>query len=160
MNSYTNSMKRQISNKAKTMPKKFGRTLRRVGVGAAGAVPLALLAAGAGAATGDPAKAAAMAMAAGSAGASFTNYYGDKLAGMHGTAMKSGVSGFWNTELKKREQLKFDKKFMESQELDDSLMKAFGDRKEVEKIRKSRICTSIFKRWRNRPTEELQEHYS
>lgn len=110
------------------MPKNMGRKLRRVGVGAAGAIPLAMLAAGVGAATGDPSKAAALAMAAGSAGANFTNFYGDKLAKGAGTTIGSARTAFWGSDLKKVNQAKFDKEFLQSPELMDALTKSLGSR--------------------------------
>lgn len=113
---------------AKSLPKTMGRKLRRAGVGAAGAIPLAMLAAGAGAATGDPSKAAALAAAGAAAGYNFTNYYGDKVAKGAGGAAGSAKAAFWGEDYKKVTQHKFDKEFLSSPELMDSLTKALGSR--------------------------------
>lgn len=122
------NIKYQAIKGATGLPKNMGRKLRRVGVGAAGAIPLAMLAAGVGAATGDPSKAAALAMAAGSAGYNFTNFYGDKLAKGAGGAIGSAKAGFWGEDFKKVNQYKFDKEFLQSPELMDSLTKSLGSR--------------------------------
>ena len=138
--SFGYSMQRQIKDGARTLPKKLGRKVRRIGVGAAGAIPLGMLALGAGAATGDPAKATALAMAAGSSGYNFTNFYGDKVAKSIGTGMNSARTSFWGTELKAREQYKFDEQFKKSPELRDALMKVYNDRSVVdEKIKSGAI---------------------
>lgn len=113
---------------AKTLPKTMGRKLRRGAVGAAGAIPLAMLAAGVGAATGDPSKAAALAAAGATAGYNFTNYYGDKVAKGVGGATGSAKAAFWGEDYKKVMQHKFDKEFLSSPELMDSLTKALGSR--------------------------------
>lgn len=122
------SMKAQAIKGARGLPKSMGRKLRRVGVGAAGAIPLAMLAAGVGAATGDPSKAAALAMAAGSAGYNFTNFYGDKLAKGVGGSADSARTAFWGSDLKAINQAKFDKEFLSSPELMDALTKSLGSR--------------------------------
>lgn len=122
------NIKAQAIKGARGLPKNMGRKLRRVGVGAAGAIPLAMLAAGVGAATGDPSKAAALAMAAGSAGYNFSNFYGDKLAKGAGGAISSAKAGFWGEDFKKVQQYKFDQEFLQSPELMDSLTKSLGSR--------------------------------
>ncbi len=122
------NIKAQAIKGAKGLPKNMGRKLRRVGVGAAGAVPLAMLAAGVGAATGDPSKAATLAMAAGAAGYNFTNFYGDKLAKGAGGAVSSARTAFWGSDLKEINQAKFDKEFLSSPELMDALTKSLGSR--------------------------------
>ena len=131
--SYGYTMKSKAINGAKTLPKKLGRKLRRTAVGAAGAIPLGMLAIGAGAATGDPAKAAALAMAAGSAGYNFTNYYGDKLAKVNGAAMNSARTSFWGSQLKAHEQYTYDKNFKKSPELRDALMKVYNNKEDVDR---------------------------
>ena len=130
--SFGYTMRRQVISGAKTLPKKLGRTVRRTALGAAGAIPLAILAAGAGAATGDPAKAAAMVAGAAGAGYSFANYYGDKGARAIGAGMNSAQTAFWGTELKARQQYKFDEQFKKSPELRDALMKVYNNKEEVE----------------------------
>lgn len=122
------SIKSQAIKGAKSLPKNMGRKLRRVGVGAAGAIPLAMLAAGVGAATGDPSKAATLAMAAGAAGYNFTNFYGDKVAKGVGGAVSSARTAFWGSDLKEINQAKFDKEFLQSPELMDALTKSLGSR--------------------------------
>lgn len=132
-NAWAGNINRQISNKAKTLPGKFGRGLRRGAVGAIGGGTLAMLAAGAAAATGDPAKAAALMGAAGSAGYNFTNYYGDKMARSAGLAANSARTAFWGKDLKAVEQHKFDRSILKSPELMDSLTKSLGSRALAEK---------------------------
>lgn len=125
---WAGNVNRQIANKAKTLPGKFGRGVRRGIVGAVGGGTLAMLAAGAAAATGDPAKAAALMGAAGSAGYNFSNYYGDRLAKGAGFATKSARTAFWGKDLKAVEQHNFDRSILKSPELMDSLTKSLGSR--------------------------------
>ena len=110
------------------MKKNFTRKARRGAIGAIGAGTMGLLALGASAATGDPSKALSYTAAAGAAGYSFSNYYGDKLARGAGTAKKSARTAYWGSDLKKIEQAKFDKEFIKSPELMDSLTKSLGSR--------------------------------
>lgn len=117
---------------AKKFAKSGVRFARRAAVGAAGAIPMAMLAAGVGATTGDASKAATLMAAAGMTGYNFTNYYGDKAAGTLAGAFKgvstSAQTAYWGTDAKKIEQYKFDKEFMESPETLDALTKALGSR--------------------------------
>ncbi|MCI8397177.1 MAG: hypothetical protein HFJ52_06075 [Clostridia bacterium] len=122
---------------AKSLPKTMGRKLRRGAVGAAGALPLAMLAAGVGAATGDPSKAAALAAAGAATGYNFTNYYGDKVAKGTGNVIGSSKAAFWGEDYKKVMQHKFDKEFLSSPELMDSLTKSLGSRSAAREAIKS-----------------------
>ena len=122
------SARRQLENKAKTLPKSAGRWLRRGVVGGVAGGTAALLAAGAAASTGDPTKALGLATAAGAAGYNFGNYYGDKVAKTAGTTLDSGRAAFWGNDLKKIEQHKFDQEFLKSPELMDTLTKTLGTR--------------------------------
>jgi len=115
---------------------RFGRTLRRGAIGAVTGGTAALLAAGAMAATGDPSKALSMAAAAGTAGASFGNFYGDKFAKAGGDLMKGGTSAFWGSQSRALNQYKYDKAFLENPDTIDGLTKALGSRdKALEAIR-------------------------
>lgn len=127
------SAKRQIIDKAKTLPKTAGRGLRRASIGGFTGSAAALFALGAGASTGDPAKAAALAMAAGSAGYNFGNYYGDGLAKGVGSSLKSANAGFWGEDFKAVNQSKFDKEFIKSSETMNSLTQALGSTSEAKK---------------------------
>lgn len=111
----------------KKCQKNSGRTVRRGLVGAAGAVPLAILAAGAGAAMG-PEKGVALVGSAAVAGASFTNYYGDKVAKEAGSIYRSGKEVFWGKDNKKVQQYKYDQKFLKDPKTIDELTKTLGSR--------------------------------
>ncbi len=86
----------------------------------------AMLAAGIAATTGDAGKAMTMMGAAGMAGASFTNYYGDKLTKAGGKALDAARVGFWGSDYKQVQQAKFDKAMMQSPELMAALTQALG----------------------------------
>lgn len=116
--------------------KNFGRTVRRTALGAAGAVPLALLATGAMAATGDPSKAVTAAVAAGMAGSNIANYYGDKGAKALGGAGKTAKTAFWGGDQKKLDQFKYDKEFKENADNIDKLTKILGNRTAAKKAMK------------------------
>ena len=116
--------------------KNFGRTVRRTALGAAGAVPITILAAGAMAATGDPSKAVTAAVAAGMAGSNITNYYGDKLAKASGNAGKTAKTAFWGGDQKKLDQFKYDKEFKENADNIDKLTKILGTRTAAKKAMK------------------------
>ena len=120
------SAKRQMIDKAKTLPKSAGRLIRKGAVGALGGGTAAMLAAGIAATTGDPSKAATMMAAAGAAGANFTNYYGDKLGKGAGSAAALARTGFWGGDQKKVNQYKFDQEFLKSPALMSSLTSALG----------------------------------
>lgn len=118
-------------NGFKKMPKKAFRLARRGAIGALGGGTAALLAAGAMAASGDPSKAFSTAMAAGVAGASFGNYYGDKLAGGAGSLAKAGKDAFWGADGKKLKQHRYDQAFLKNPDTIDTLAKYMGSRDEA-----------------------------
>ncbi len=126
MSSAAYTAQRQIIDKAKTLPKKGGRLVRRGIVGAIGGGTAAMLAAGIAATTGDAGKAMTMIGAAGMAGASFTNYYGDKIAKAAGKDLDAARVGFWGSDYKQVQQAKFDKAILKSPELVDKLTQALG----------------------------------
>lgn len=115
-----------LINKARTLPKSMGRRVRRTVAGAAGAIPLAMLAAGVGASTGDPSKALSMAVAGGAAGYNIGNYYGDKAAGMVMSSAATAKGGFWGTDLKLLDQYKYDERFKNDPKIRNTLIKGVG----------------------------------
>lgn len=119
---------RKLADRAKTLPKTAGRFVRRTAVGAAGAVPLAVLGAGVGIASGDPSKAFQYAAAGGAAGYYGANYYGDKVAkGLQGTG-DTARNAFWGSDVKLLNIEKHDREFKESAENIDILTQALGTR--------------------------------
>ena len=116
-----------LRNKAISGAKTAGRKLRRTAVGAAGAVPLAMLAAGVGASTGDPSKALSMAVAGGAAGYNIANYYGDGAAKMVMSTAETAKGGFWGT----------DERFKNDPKIRNTLIKGVGSADALEHEMKS-----------------------
>lgn len=115
----------------KKMPKKTFRLARRGAIGALGGGTAALLAAGAMAASGDPSKAFSTAMAAGVAGASFGNYYGDKLAGGVGGLASAAKDVYLGKEGKTLKQHRYDQALLKNPDTIDTLTKYTGSRDET-----------------------------
>lgn len=124
--------KRMIKNKAKDMGKSGVRLARHALTGGLTGGTAALLALGAGASM-DPGKAAALVASAATAGYSFGNYYGDKFAKGTVGAANSARAAFWGEDMKKIDQAKFDKEFMQSGETMTNLTKALGSTSAAQK---------------------------